>query len=81
MTHGYHDVWLIDQPGKNADLSDLAEEVFSVQPDASLEEILPTSLEQPYPVPVVGEDGEFHGVVSRKSMISILSEKDESKVG
>ncbi len=71
----------IDQPGKNADLSELAEDVFSVQPDASLEEILPASLEQPYPVPVVDEDGEFHGVVSRKSMISILSENDEIESG
>ena len=71
----------IDQPGKNADLSDLAEEVFSVQPDASLEEILPASLEHPYPVPVVDEEGEFRGVVSRKSMISILSENDENGAG
>ncbi|MDH5188058.1 MAG: glycine betaine/L-proline ABC transporter ATP-binding protein [Rhodospirillaceae bacterium] len=66
----------IDSPGPNANLCELAEDMATVQPDTSLEEILPTTLGQPYPVPVVGEDGEFHGVVSRKSMISILSDNN-----
>ena len=70
----------IQMPGDNADLIGLAEETPTVQPDASLEQILPTSLEQPYPVPVVCEDGDFRGVVSRKSVISVLSEGEEKEV-
>ena len=70
----------IQMPGDNADLIGLAEETPTVQPDASLEQILPTSLEQPYPVPVVCEDGDFRGVVSRKSVISVLSEGKEKDV-
>ena len=66
----------IDKPGINAELCDLAEETPTVQPDTSLEEILPTSLEQPYPVPVVCEDGDFRGVVSRKTMVSVLAGAD-----
>lgn len=64
----------MDQPGTNANLCELAEEVFTVQPGSSLETVLPATLEQPYPVPVVDEEGEFHGVVTRKSMITILSD-------
>lgn len=66
----------IDKPGINAELSELAEETPTVQPDTSLEEILPTSLEQPYPVPVICEEGDFHGVVSRKTMVSVLAGAD-----
>ncbi len=64
----------IGEPGTNADLAELAEEMPTVQPDTSLEQVLPTTLEQPYPVPVVDEEGDFQGVVSRKSMISVLGE-------
>jgi len=63
----------IQRPGANAELTELAEETPTVHPDASLEEILSTSLEQPYPVPVVCEEGDFHGVVSRKTMVSVLA--------
>jgi len=66
----------IEKPGINADLVELAEETPTVQPDTSLEEILPTSLEQPYPVPVICEDGDFRGVVSRKTMVSVLAGED-----
>jgi len=68
----------IEDPSPNADLSELAEAMPTVQPDASLEDILPTSLEHPYPLPVVDGDGDFHGVVSRKSMISVLTENGET---
>ncbi len=64
----------ISQPGENADLSDLAEIAYTAQPSTPLEEILPATLEQPYPVPVVDEEGDFHGVVSRKSMVSALAD-------
>jgi len=64
----------MEGPADNPNLAELAQETPTVQPDDSLEEILPTSLEQPYPLPVVDEEGDFHGVVSRQSMISVLSE-------
>jgi glycine betaine/proline transport system ATP-binding protein len=64
----------MEGPAENPNLAELAQETPTVQPDDSLEEILPTSLEQPYPLPVVDEEGDFHGVVSRQSMISVLSE-------
>jgi len=69
----------IQKPGSNVDLSALAEEMPTVQPDASLEDILPMSLEQPYPVAVVCDDGDFHGVVSRQTMISALTESNEEE--
>lgn len=58
-------------------LAQLTEDVPSVRPEASLEEVLPASLGHPYPVPVVCEDGQLRGVVSRSTMISVLSEADE----
>lgn len=67
----------IEKPGTNAGLSELVEDVPTVHPDASLEDILPTSLEQPYPVAVVCGDGDFRGVVSRKTMISVLTGHDD----
>lgn len=53
-------------------------DVVTVPPDTSLEQILPATLEQPYPVPVVDEEGDFQGAVSRKSMISVLGEGNGS---
>jgi len=62
------------QPDGETDLTELAEDMPTVHPDTPLEDILPASLEQPYPVPVIDEEGGFQGVVSRKSMISALSD-------
>jgi len=70
----------IEKPGHHSDLVHLAEDTPTVQPSASLEEILPTSLEQSYPVPVICDEGDFHGVVSRKSVISVLSESDDKNI-
>jgi len=64
----------IGQPDKRLDLSELAKEMSTVQPDTPLEDVLPASLEQAYPIAVVDDDGDFQGVVSRKSMISVLSD-------
>jgi len=71
----------IQKPGTHVDLSDLTEETPTVLPDASLEDVLPMSLEQPYPVPVVCDDGDFHGVVSRQTMISVLTDSNEDEEG
>jgi glycine betaine/proline transport system ATP-binding protein len=66
----------IEDPSTNTELSDLAQKAPSAQPDTSLEDILPSSLEQPYPVAVVRDDGDFLGVVSRKTIISVLAGND-----
>jgi len=71
----------IQKPGTHVDLSELAEKMPTVQPDASLEDILPMLLEQPYPVAVVCDDGDFHGVVSRQTMISALTDNNEEEEG
>lgn len=71
----------IQKPGTHVELSELAEEMPTVQPDASLEDVLPMSLEQPYPVAVVCDDGDFHGVVSRQTMISVLTDSNEEEDG
>ena len=66
----------IEKPGINAELSELAKDLPAVQSDASLEDVLPSSLEQPYPIAVVCNDGDFQGVISRKTMISVLAGHD-----
>jgi len=65
----------ISKDGECCELTQLMEAVPSVEPGASLEQILPTSLEQPYPIPVVSDKGNFQGVVSRKDVISALTER------
>ena len=61
---------------ENAD-SKISEEhyhdVSHISPDAALEEILPETLSSDYPVPVVGEDGEFVGSLSRDALAGVLS--------
>ena len=49
------------------------EDVPQVAPDAPLEEILPETLAADYPVPVVDEEGEFHGSLSRDDLAEVLS--------
>ena len=49
------------------------EDVPHVAPDAPLEEVLPETLSADYPVPVVDEEGEFHGTLSRDDLAEVLS--------
>lgn len=60
-------------------LSALTEMIPTVRPEASLEEILPASLGHPFPVPVVNDGGQLQGVVSRSTMISVLTENGEKE--
>ncbi|SNY90144.1 glycine betaine/proline transport system ATP-binding protein [Cohaesibacter sp. ES.047] len=60
----------------NADSKISEEHYYDVQhisPDAPLEEVLPGTLSADYPVPVVGEDGEFVGSLSRDALAEVLS--------
>lgn len=49
------------------------EDVPYIAPDAALEEVLPETLSADYPVPVVDEEGEFHGELSRDALAEVLS--------
>ncbi len=51
----------------------LYEDVASITPDTVLEEVIPDSMETPYPLPVVCEDGELQGQLSRTSVADVLS--------
>ncbi len=63
----------LESPGPDTPLADLAAETPVVQPDSSLEEVLPATLEQPWPIPVLDGDGALKGVVSRKAMVEVLA--------
>ncbi len=69
----------IEQHGAKAALATFAAIAPTVQPDASLEDILSSSLEQPYPVAVVCDEGDLRGVVSRKAFISVLTGKGDGE--
>ncbi|MCT4655409.1 MAG: glycine betaine/L-proline ABC transporter ATP-binding protein [Cohaesibacter sp.] len=49
------------------------EDVPSVAPDAVLEDILPETIGADYPVPVVDEEGEIQGELSREALAEVLS--------
>ena len=55
----------------------LYEDVAHVAPDAVLEEVIPDSMETPYALPVVCEDGELQGELSRASVADVLSGEHE----
>lgn len=62
-----------DQPA----LHEIAEGGPSLEPDTVLQDALPATLESEYPVPIVSDDGECHGVLSRQDMIGILANSNE----
>ena len=49
------------------------EDVPQIAPDAALEEVLPETLSADYPVPVVDEEGELQGALSRDALAEVLS--------
>jgi glycine betaine/proline transport system ATP-binding protein len=49
------------------------EDVPIVAPDAVLEDILPETINADYPVPVVDEEGEIQGELSREAIADVLS--------
>ncbi len=60
-------------------LKDLARELPSVQPGAAVEDILPAALQAEYPLPVVDEDGELQGVVTKKAVIEVVSDQADAR--
>nr|WP_321454896.1 glycine betaine/L-proline ABC transporter ATP-binding protein [uncultured Cohaesibacter sp.] len=62
------------QEDKTAKLSEEHyEDLEPIAPDAALEEVLPETLASDYPVPVVDEEGELMGSLSRDALADILS--------
>ncbi|MGI9280476.1 MAG: quaternary amine ABC transporter ATP-binding protein [Endozoicomonas sp.] len=53
---------------------EMVEELEAVSPDAILESVIPDTLETEYPLPVVDEEGELQGELSRSSLIEVLGE-------
>nr|WP_321446200.1 glycine betaine/L-proline ABC transporter ATP-binding protein [uncultured Cohaesibacter sp.] len=48
-------------------------DVPHISPESALEEVLPETLSADYPVPVVDDEGEFHGSLSRDDLAGVLS--------
>ncbi len=48
------------------------EDVASISPDSVLEEVLPETLDTDYPLPVVDEEGDLQGQLSRSSLVEVL---------
>ena len=55
---------------------EIAEEGPTLQPDMVLRDALPATLDSEYPVPVVSEEGEYHGTLSKQDMVEILANND-----
>lgn len=49
------------------------EDVNGANPDAPIEEVIPSTLDNEFPIPVVDEEGELQGQLSRESIAEVLS--------
>jgi glycine betaine/proline transport system ATP-binding protein len=61
----------------SSSLFDVASDTQTVSADSVLEDALPTILQADHPVPVVNDDGEFCGVISKRQLIRVLTEHRE----
>ncbi|EAR07978.1 putative glycine betaine ABC transporter ATP-binding protein [Reinekea sp. MED297] len=52
----------------------------SVEPDAVIEKVIPDTLDQDYPIPVVDGEGELQGELSRGNIAEILTSHDDTEV-
>ncbi len=66
-----------EKPDRNPPLHEVAKEGPVLQPDMALQDALPATLECEYPVPVVGEDGEYQGTLSKEDMVEVLANSNE----
>ncbi len=46
---------------------------INVEPGSAIEEVIPDTLDQDYPIPVVDEEGELQGELSRETIAEVLS--------
>jgi glycine betaine/proline transport system ATP-binding protein len=64
----------VDQADYDAPLSaEYYDNEQTLSPDAPLEDVIPETLDNAYPLPVVNEDGEIEGELSREKLATILS--------
>ncbi|EOD77866.1 L-proline glycine betaine ABC transport system permease protein ProV [Grimontia indica] len=54
------------------------EEVPGIQSDALIEAVIPDTLEHELPLPVLDQDGEIQGELSRASLVEVLSDQSAS---
>ena len=69
---------------KDADLTEeFYEEVEPLEQEAVLETVIPNTLDADYPLPVVDEDGQLTGRLTRGTLAEVLgeSDRDEAKSG
>jgi len=59
--------------GSAPHLYDVAEKGPALQPDTILQDALPATLGSKYPVPIVSEDGEYCGTLSKQDLVEILA--------
>ena len=59
-------------------LHEIADEGPTLQPGTILQNALPATLNSDYPVPVVSEDGAYHGTLSKRDMVEILTNSNAS---
>ncbi|MCW8915535.1 MAG: glycine betaine/L-proline ABC transporter ATP-binding protein [Magnetovibrio sp.] len=62
------------EDASNAMCEKVCEDIPSISPDSLLEEVLPETLDTEYPLPVVDEDGELQGQLSRTSLAEVLGD-------
>ncbi len=61
------------EDAKGVVCEDHYEDIPHIAPDAALEEVLPETLSADFPVPVVDEEGELQGELSRDALAEVLS--------
>ena len=58
--------------------SEFWEDVPAITPDAMLESVIPETLESTYSLPVVDDNGDFKGELSRSNLADVLGDADKS---
>lgn len=56
----------------NAICEEVLEDIQAISPDAVLEEVIPETLDTDVPLPVVNEEGDLEGQLSRSSLVKVL---------
>lgn len=51
---------------------DVYEDIPTISPDSVLEEVIPDTIDNDFPLPVVDEDGDLQGQLSRSSVVKVL---------
>ena len=77
--HFYAGQWCTFTPALTVPhLHEIADEGPTLQPGTILQNALPATLNSDYPVPVVSEDGAYHGTLSKRDMVEILTNSNAS---